>query len=181
LSRRQEVFSKIDQDLCTHASFEERQVYPLLVGGKASHATALETLEEHLQIKRLLNELRHLDPQDERWMAKAKVLMEDVSHHVREEEGEVFPQLRKDASAETLQRLAQEYQALKGTTRISPAATAKVSGQSPAPRSASSNTTPPQQAKPKKSQTRTKAKNSKETANDKEMSEQVLASDETAG
>lgn len=111
--RRKEIFCGIDDSLSVHADFEEREVYPLMGETKESKSIAQEALEEHLQFKRLLAEIRDIDPQDERWMSKAQVLMDDVRHHIEEEEDEAFPQLRKDVSARILQRLAHEYKVLK--------------------------------------------------------------------
>jgi hemerythrin-like domain-containing protein len=40
----------------------------------------------------LIEELKALDPKDERYDAKFTVLMENVEHHIEEEEGELFPE-----------------------------------------------------------------------------------------
>ena len=155
--RRKSVFSEIDESLGMHADFEEQHVYPLLESSKAAKSIMLEALEEHLQLKRLLTELRELDPQDERWMAKAQVLMEDVRHHMQEEEEEAFPQLRSDAGVDTLQLLAEGYQALLDQAQLpGPAvASSKPSVQTSNPQSDSSNTQP-QRAKQRLPQARSK-------------------------
>ena len=111
--KRQELFAKLDKALSAHAEFEEARVYPLLEEKKASKPTALEAVEEHLQIKRLLEELRDLQPQDEVWSAKITVLMENTSHHVKEEENEVFNQLKKIVSSSDLVKLGEEYETTK--------------------------------------------------------------------
>lgn len=113
--KRAELFMQVDQALSLHADFEEARVYPLLREKKASTPIALEAVEEHLQIKRLLAEIRDLDPRDERWMAKLTVLMENVRHHVKEEEDEAFPKLKKQVASEDLQQLAEEYEQAKAT------------------------------------------------------------------
>lgn len=112
--KRMELFAQLDTALSAHAEFEEARVYPLLEGKKSSQATALEAVEEHIQIKRLLGELRDLDPQDAHWTAKMTVLKENVRHHVKEEEGEAFPLLKKAVSSSELVELGEEYQAVKG-------------------------------------------------------------------
>ena len=111
--KRTELFMRLDKALSAHAEFEEERVYPLLEEKKSAQATALEAVEEHIQIKRLLGELRDLDPQDAHWTAKMTVLMENVRHHVKEEEGEAFPKLKKAASSSELVELGEEYQTLK--------------------------------------------------------------------
>lgn len=114
LRRRQKIFSRIDEALGARTDFERRQASPLPAGRKTPQSTALEAAEEHAQFKRLLAELRELDPQDERWMTNAQVFMEGLRHHVKgKKETETFPQLRKGAGAETIQHLAQKHQVLK--------------------------------------------------------------------
>ena len=113
--KRAELFSKIDHALSIHADFEEAQVYPLLQEEKATQPIAYEAVEEHLQIKRLLAELRDLDTRDPRWFAKATVLGENVRHHVKEEEREALPKLKKQTSQDELRRLAEEYAKVKET------------------------------------------------------------------
>jgi len=54
-----------------------------------------EAYEEHKQVKTLLADISEISPDDESDSAKIKVLKEDVEHHVKEEEGEMFPDARK--------------------------------------------------------------------------------------
>jgi hypothetical protein len=58
----------------------------------------LESLEEHHIVKWVLSELAGLDPRDERFDPKVTVLIENVRHHVVEEEKELFPKLRSELS-----------------------------------------------------------------------------------
>jgi hypothetical protein len=62
----------------------------------------LESLEEHHVVKWMLNELEHLEPTDERFDAKVTVLIENVRHHVEEEETEFFPEVRDALGRKTL-------------------------------------------------------------------------------
>jgi len=55
----------------------------------------LESLEEHHIVKWLLSELVDMDPAHERFDAKVTVLIENVRHHVAEEESEFFPKVRE--------------------------------------------------------------------------------------
>ena len=96
---KRRIVDQIIEELSVHASIEEQYFYP------ATRATvpetediALESLEEHHIVKWLLSELTDLDPTNERFDAKVTVLMENVRHHVKEEEGEYFPMVRKELS-----------------------------------------------------------------------------------
>ena len=65
----------------------------------------LEAVEEHHVVKILIAELRELDPSDETYKAKATVLMENVRHHIEEEEGEMFPAVRSALGRKRLQEI----------------------------------------------------------------------------
>lgn len=111
--KRAKAFSQLEQALSVHADFEEERIYPLLQARMASKDMALEAIEEHAQIKRLLYELRDLDPADDRWQAKATIVAEDVHHHVKEEESEDLPELKKIARANVIVSLSEEFEALR--------------------------------------------------------------------
>jgi len=71
----------------------------------------LEALEEHLGIKRVLADLLKTDADDQTFDAKIKVLKETVSHHVEEEESDLFPKVRKLFDKERREALGQEMSA----------------------------------------------------------------------
>ena len=95
LVERRKIVDQIIEELSVHAAIEEQLYYPV------TRATVdevddviLESLEEHHVVKWLLSELETMDPADERFKAKTTVLMENVRHHVEEEETEFFPKVR---------------------------------------------------------------------------------------
>jgi hemerythrin superfamily protein len=81
--RKQKLFTQIADKLAVHASIEEAAVYPA-VKAKRTEDILLESLEEHLGIKRVLSDLIDLDADDDTFDAKAKVLQEQVEPHVEE-------------------------------------------------------------------------------------------------
>ena len=94
--QKQKVVDQVIRELSIHASIEEQLLYP--AARKLSEkvdAQVLEALEEHHVAKATLAELEKMSPKDERFDAKMTVLMENVRHHVKEEEEELFPELRK--------------------------------------------------------------------------------------
>ena len=54
-----------------------------------------EALEEHHVVHLLIAELKKMTAGDERFDAKFTVLAENVKHHIKEEEGEMFPQVEE--------------------------------------------------------------------------------------
>ena len=91
---------------------------------KRTEDILLESLEEHLGIKRVLADLIDLDASDETFDAKTKVLQEQVEHHVGEEEDDLFPKVKKIFDEETLVAIAhqmallQEELLAKGNPRL---------------------------------------------------------------
>lgn len=105
------LFARIGDALAMHATIEERIFYPA-VRAKRTEDILLESLEEHLGIKRVLADMLAIDVADETFDAKLKVLKENVEHHVDEERSDLFPKVRKLLDKETLEALAQEMQAM---------------------------------------------------------------------
>ena len=98
LSDDPEKLQPIVEEACNaltqHAEIEEEFVYPALEGADDEHLIA-EARVEHDSAKQLIADLQSMDADDERYFATFKVLGEYVKHHVREEEGEIFPLARK--------------------------------------------------------------------------------------
>jgi len=91
---RARAVARIADDLGKHVSSEERVFYPA-VRARRTEDILLESLEEHLSLKRLLADLLELDPEAETWTAKLKVLTEQTCHHHSEEEKNLFPKVRR--------------------------------------------------------------------------------------
>ena len=68
----------------------------------------LESYEEHHVADLLVVEHAAMKPDDERFTAKTTVLIENVRHHIEEEEQEWFPQVREGLSRKTLQEIGAE-------------------------------------------------------------------------
>jgi hemerythrin-like domain-containing protein len=80
----------------------------------------LESYEEHHVADVLCLELWTMDPGDERYEAKTTVLMENVEHHIEEEEAEWFPKVRDELGRKQLQTLGQRMIDKRPTAPRSP-------------------------------------------------------------
>lgn len=93
---KREIVDRIIEELSVHAAIEEMVFYPVARATVPNtEDIALESLEEHHIVKWLLSELADLDPRHERFDAKVTVLIENVRHHVEEEESDFFPKVRR--------------------------------------------------------------------------------------
>ena len=111
---KQHVVEQIIHELTTHAYIEEEIFYPAArqdVPETKDHV--LESVEEHHVVVWMLSELKDLDPKDERFDAKVTVLIENVRHHVEEEEQEWFPQVREALGRNRLQELGEQMEKAK--------------------------------------------------------------------
>jgi hemerythrin superfamily protein len=113
-AEKQKLFETIADKLAVHAAIEEHQFYPA-VKAKRTEDILLESLEEHVGIKRVLADLLKTGPGDETFDAKITVLQEQVEHHVQEEEKDLFPKVRKLLNKEQLEALGQEMSAEQAT------------------------------------------------------------------
>lgn len=118
---KREIVDKIIEELSVHAAIEEQVFYPVARGTvPATEDIVLESLEEHHIVKWVLSELEGMDPQHERFDAKVTVLMENVRHHVKEEETEFFPRVRDRMSRKELSELGDALETAKKSAPTSP-------------------------------------------------------------
>ncbi|MBV8385306.1 MAG: hemerythrin domain-containing protein [Acidimicrobiia bacterium] len=111
---KKDLVEKIVEELSIHAAIEEQVLYPAAREAVPDEDDlVLESLEEHHIVKWVLSEIDGMDPEDERFTAKVTVLIENVRHHVEEEEGDLFPALRKAMKRKELEELAQAMEKAK--------------------------------------------------------------------
>ena len=82
-------------ELDVHATLEERLIHPAIREEIDAEDLMDEALEEHHVAHTLMNELKRMSPSDDRYDAKFTVLGENIKHHVKEEEGSMFPEAEK--------------------------------------------------------------------------------------
>jgi hemerythrin superfamily protein len=122
LKLKEKLVEKMIRALAIHAAIEEMFFYPtirtaaLKANTKASEAASdlvLESLEEHHIVKWTLAELEKMKATDERFDAKVTVLIENVKHHVEEEENDLFPKVRRLLNAKVLNELGERMEKAK--------------------------------------------------------------------
>jgi hemerythrin superfamily protein len=117
---KQRLVEQIITELEAHATVEEELFYPAVEAKAAKDGKRLvaEAEEEHHVVKLLLGELAKMRAEDEHYDAKVTVLIENVRHHVEEEESEMLPEaeelLGKTAVQELGARIAARKQELLG-------------------------------------------------------------------
>jgi hemerythrin superfamily protein len=89
---RQAGLARAGDHLAVHLASEEEVFYPA-VRARKTEGILLESLEEHLSLKRLLADLLELAPSAQTFEPKVKVLGEQAEHHHKEEEENLFPKV----------------------------------------------------------------------------------------
>jgi hemerythrin superfamily protein len=80
-------------DVQVHATLEEELFYPAARSCLSDQDLIDEAEVEHMTVKVLIEQLKGMTPEDEKYAAMFKVLGEYIDHHVKEEENEMFPKL----------------------------------------------------------------------------------------
>jgi hypothetical protein len=116
---RTELFDRIRAELTVHEIIEEEVFYPTLKQHPKAKAIVLEGYEEHDVVDHLMGELGSLPVDDETWGPKAKVMIENIQHHIEEEEGDMFEKARQVFDRSELAELGRTMAARKAeATRI---------------------------------------------------------------
>jgi hemerythrin superfamily protein len=92
---RGELAGAICSSLTVHATIEEEIFYPAARESVEEQDLIDEAEVEHASAKDLIAQIESMEPDDELYDAKVKVLGEYIDHHVKEEEGQMFPKARK--------------------------------------------------------------------------------------
>jgi hemerythrin-like domain-containing protein len=112
--QRGRLVDKIIEELTVHTYIENEVMYPQVRKLVPDlEQDILESFEEHHVADVLCVELTALAPTDEHYEAKATVLIENVDHHIDEEEGEWFPKVRAALGRKQLQEIGRELQAAR--------------------------------------------------------------------
>jgi len=110
---REELFTKVKQELVVHEAIEEEIFYPALKEHPKTKEIALEGYEEHHVVDTVMAEIEGVAYDDEKWGAKFKVMKENLEHHIEEEEGEMFKQAKQVFDEDELAQLGKSMLARK--------------------------------------------------------------------
>ena len=115
---QQELVQSVCEDLKLHTTLEEELFYPAAREAIEDEDILNEAQVEHETAKMLIEQLENMGPEDPNFRATFTVLGEYVVHHAKEEEGEMFPQVKKtDVDLEELgARMRSRMEELMGET-----------------------------------------------------------------
>lgn len=114
---REQLFNKLVQELTIHEKIEEQIFYPAVkerATSKQLEELVAESYEEHHFVDVVKAEIAETPFEAEEWAAKFKVMMENIEHHAfEEEEGKMFPKVRRAFKTDELEDLGTQMEELK--------------------------------------------------------------------
>ena len=110
---RADLLESLTSALTAHELMEEKLLYPALEAHREATDIVLEGYQEHHVADIIVKELHGLATSDAQWGAKFKVLKENIEHHIKEEEGEMFRTARAVLGRDELLALGAKMAALK--------------------------------------------------------------------
>jgi hemerythrin superfamily protein len=113
VQNRTQLFQELRRELELHTQVEETIFYPEMKKYEATRNLVGEALDEHGEVKQMLQQIGRLSAEDEQWSELINELKLAVQHHVREEEGQIFPAARKELDQTRIDELGQQIQQVK--------------------------------------------------------------------
>ena len=114
---REELFGKLVEELTIHEKIEEQIFYPAVkerATSKQLEELVNESYEEHHFVDLVKAEIENTPFASEQWEAKFKVMKENIEHHAfEEEEGEMFPKVRRAFKKDELEEMGARMAELK--------------------------------------------------------------------
>ena len=111
-SRRKELAEQVTIELVRHSVAEEVLVYPQ-VEDRVSAEEAEHAREEHAEAEETLHRLEKLDADDPAFDVELATLIDEIRHHIEDEEGEMFAHVRQVVEPDELRKLDGRVEAFK--------------------------------------------------------------------
>ncbi|MEG4321042.1 MULTISPECIES: hemerythrin domain-containing protein [unclassified Microcoleus] len=108
----QEFFGQLYKDLSVHAEAEEQIVYPAV---RSYFSDTQQLYDEQAEMKQMLAHIKALNPSSSDFKGQIQQLKAAVQAHVKEEENDMFPQIRRNLSEAQMEQMATQFKEAKST------------------------------------------------------------------
>jgi len=115
---REELFAVFKLAIEPHTKAEEEVFYPPLEKIEEVYEDVLESVEEHHVISLIIDELDRTPKHLDLWMAKLRVCIEVVEHHILEEEDKIFEAATRFLTHDKMQSVLKTFETTKEILRI---------------------------------------------------------------
>lgn len=110
---RNELWAQFKPEATAHANAEEQTLYAELLEAQKSQEQARHSVHEHKEADDLIKELDEMDMSSSGWIQKFEKLKEDLEHHMKEEEEDVFEIAKKVISNDLANDLVDKFEKRK--------------------------------------------------------------------
>lgn len=112
-ARREHLFQTLLRELDIHSRAEEKFFYSRLKGEEETRELVLESLDDHKDLKKALDDLDAMDKGTEEWAVRLKACRAIVQDHVAQEENELFPRARRLLGEDEAAAMAEDIESFK--------------------------------------------------------------------
>ena len=112
---RRKLFAEFKLEADSHANAEEQTFYAALIDNHDTQEQTRHSVAEHKETCDLIDELDEMDMSSPGWIQKFEKLKEELTHHVDEEEEDVFPMAKKVIGKSEADKMAKEFEERKAT------------------------------------------------------------------
>jgi hemerythrin superfamily protein len=112
VQRKRELVDEVTIGLAKHSVAEETQVYPR-VEKRIDKEEAKHSKEEHAEAEKTMKRLERMKADDPGFDSAVLELIKEIRHHVQDEEGRMFTELRASFSREELVEMAEKVESVK--------------------------------------------------------------------
>jgi len=110
---RKALFDEFKLEAESHANAEEQTFYAALIDDHETQEQTRHSVSEHKEASDLIDELSDMDMSSPNWIRKFEKLCEELTHHVDEEEEDVFPMAKEVISDKGAKNMAKEFEKRK--------------------------------------------------------------------
>lgn len=105
-----ELFAELDRSLRMHTLAADEVLYPAIYSALKIAGAAERAYAEHTQARKLLSDLRQMNPTSPDYLNTVRQLHTAIEHHLKQEE-KLFPKIKKAMKPDQLSRLADAFRA----------------------------------------------------------------------
>lgn len=113
MSKRKELFEEVKKELFVHSETENATFYDALKEFEETKEIIEHAEEEHQEVEEYLKRLSRLSIESEKWMEQFGELKHSVTHHIKEEEEDIFEKAKKVLNKEQEKQLALDMDEMK--------------------------------------------------------------------
>lgn len=113
IAKREKLFEEVKNELLLHSKAEDSTFYAALKEHEETQDIIQHAEEEHQEVEDYLKKLSRLSIESEKWMEQFGELKHSVTHHVKEEEEEIFEKAKKVLNKDQEKQLALDMDEIK--------------------------------------------------------------------